>query len=72
MSSAFNGNYQVMVEGLRREIVSLQADNDILYSDVVIRDVEYERTITRLKKITTVFTALGNYLQYFSRPSKKS
>lgn len=68
-----NGNYQVMVEGLRRgEIVSLQADNDILYSDVVIRDVEYEEDYYEVKKkITTVFTALGNYLQYFSRPSKE-
>lgn len=68
-----NGNYQVMVEGLRRgEIIGLNNENETLYADVVVKDIEYEDDYYEVKKkIATVFAALGTYLQYFSRPSKE-
>ncbi|MDD4125539.1 MAG: endopeptidase La [Victivallales bacterium] len=68
-----NGNLQVMVEGQRRgEILSLRSDDETLYSDIIIRDIEYEEDYYEVKKkIATVFTALETYLQYFSKPSKE-
>ncbi len=68
-----NGNLQVMVEGLRRgEILSLRSDEETLYSDIIIKDVEYDADYYETKKkIAMVFSTLENYLQYFSKPSKE-